>query len=59
MAVPGESRFVVLKARFGELSDQLVAIIPALLELPPEEYTRLLLQLSQEELLSRFQRPTT
>ncbi|WP_338108782.1 hypothetical protein [Fischerella thermalis] len=44
------------KARFGELNDQLVAIIPALLDLPPEEYTRLLLQLSQEELLTRFQR---
>lgn len=49
----------LLRVRFGELDDQLVAIIPSLLELPTEEYTRLLLQLSREELLARFQSPTT
>lgn len=47
----------LLKTRFGELDDQLSAIITQLLKLPPEEYTRLLLQLSQlsrEELSNRF-----
>jgi hypothetical protein len=49
----------LLKVRFGALDEQLSAIIPALLELPAEEYTRLLLQLSREELLSQFQHPTS
>lgn len=44
----------LLRVRFGELDDQLAAIIPSLLELPTEEYTRLLLQLSRQELLARF-----
>jgi hypothetical protein len=45
----------VLKVRFGELDKQLVQIIPSVLTLPIEEYTPLLLQLSREELLARFQ----
>lgn len=32
----------LLKVRFGELDDQLRAIIEPVLELPPEEFTRLL-----------------
>jgi hypothetical protein len=45
----------MLKVRFGEVDEPLNAIIPELLELPVEDYTRLLLQLSREELLARFQ----
>lgn len=46
----------LLKTRFGELDDALAAIIEPILELPPEEYARLLLQLSREELLNRFKK---
>ncbi|WP_448571902.1 hypothetical protein [Trichothermofontia sp.] len=45
----------LLRARFGELDAQLQAIVPAILALPPEDYTPLLLQLSRAELLDRFQ----
>ncbi len=48
----------LLRARFGSLDDQLEAIIEPVLELPPEEFTRELLQLSREELLARFGSPT-
>ncbi len=44
----------LLKARFGELDQQLVEIIEPILQLPPQEYAALLLQLSREELLRRF-----
>jgi len=44
----------LLKARFGELDDQLAAIIDLMLQLPPQEYSSLLLELSREELLNRF-----
>ncbi len=47
----------LLKVRFGEVDEQLASIIPNLLDLPTEEYTRLLLQLSREELLARFENP--
>ncbi|NJL09436.1 MAG: hypothetical protein HC908_02055 [Calothrix sp. SM1_7_51] len=47
----------LLKARFGELHEQLVQIIPSVLMLPIEEYTPVLLQLSREELLARFPIP--
>lgn len=55
----GERQVVanLLKARFGELDEQLNAIISQMLELPPQEYASLLLQLSsleREELLERF-----
>lgn len=59
-AVQQEKRIVVenlLKLRFGELNEQLSRIIPSLLDLPAEEYTRLLMQLSREELLARFENP--
>ncbi len=46
----------LLKARFGSLDEQLSSITERLLELSPEEYTSLLLQLSREELLDRFSR---
>jgi hypothetical protein len=48
----------LLKLRFGELDEQLAGIIPNLLDLPAEEYTRLLLQSSREELLARFVNPS-
>ncbi len=44
----------LLKVRFGSLDEQLEAIITQLLQLPPEEFTPLLLQLSRDELLARF-----
>jgi hypothetical protein len=47
----------LLKARFGELDEQLVGIIEPILQLPPQEYAALLLQLSslqRQELLRRF-----
>jgi flagellar biosynthesis/type III secretory pathway protein FliH len=45
----------LLRTRFGELDSELSRIIDSLLTLPPEEFTPLLLQLSREELLARFQ----
>jgi hypothetical protein len=56
-AIQQGERLVVenlLKVRFGELDNQLQAIIEPLLALPPEEFTPLLLQLSREELIARF-----
>jgi len=44
----------LLALRFGSLDEELTAIIEPLLTLPSAEFTRLLLQLSREELLSRF-----
>ena len=44
----------ILTNRFGSLDSQLEAILPALIELPSETATSLLLQLSREELLQRF-----
>ena len=47
----------LLKARFGELDEQLAGIIEPMLQLPPQEYASLLLQLpnlQREELLRRF-----
>lgn len=44
----------LLKARFGLLDEELLAIVNSLLALPPEEYIALLLQLSREELLTRL-----
>ncbi len=45
----------LLRSRFNPLDHSLIAIIPAILELSPEEYMPLLLNLSQTELLVRFQ----
>ena len=44
----------LLRVRFGNLDEELSGIIEPLLELPPEEFAVLLLQLSREELLARF-----
>ncbi|MBD2725071.1 hypothetical protein H6G96_01710 [Nostoc sp. FACHB-892] len=44
----------LLKVRFGEIDNELQAILEPLLTLPPEEFTPLLLQLSREELIDRF-----
>lgn len=44
----------LIRVRFGELDEELSAIIEPLLQLPPEEFTRLLLTLSREELLAQF-----
>jgi len=44
----------LLRVRFGEIDEQLGTIIQPILALPSEEFTPLLLQLSREELLSRF-----
>lgn len=47
----------LLKVRFGELDEQLLGIIEPMLQLPPQEYASLLLQLSsqqREDLLRRF-----
>jgi hypothetical protein len=52
----GQRRLIenLLTSRFGSLDEQLIAIISPLLALPTEELAPLLLQLSHEELLSRF-----
>jgi hypothetical protein len=56
----GESRAqqksitTILTTRFGAIDDQLAAIVPAIMALPIESATPLLLQLSREELLNRF-----
>lgn len=44
----------LLRIRFNSLDDQLRGIIQPMLSLSPEEFTPLLLQLSREELLARF-----
>ncbi|BAZ06815.1 hypothetical protein [Calothrix sp. NIES-3974] len=55
--IEGEKEVVksLLKTRFGSLDEELSKIIEPILSLPPEEFTPLLLQLSREELLERFQ----
>jgi predicted transposase YdaD len=45
----------LLKAKFGEVDVELSQIIEPLLQLTPAEFTPLLLQLSREQLLERFQ----
>ena len=44
----------LLQVRFGSLDKELSAIIEPVLALPPEEFTPLLMQLSREELITRF-----
>jgi hypothetical protein len=44
----------LLVVRFGNLDEELSAIISQLMELSPTERTQLLLNLSREELLARF-----
>ncbi len=46
----------LLRVRFSTLDEELSAIVEPLLALPPEEFTPLLLQLSREDLLRRFEK---
>jgi hypothetical protein len=41
----------LLRARFGEIDQELAGVIPRLMSLESDEYTRLLLNLSRSELL--------
>ncbi|MFB2921835.1 hypothetical protein [Aerosakkonema funiforme] len=52
----GQRIFVenLLRAKFGDLDEELTAIIEPLLALPPADSTALLLNSSREELLARF-----
>jgi predicted transposase/invertase (TIGR01784 family) len=42
----------ILLVKFGEIDDELAAVVPKLMELDSREYTRLLLNLSRSELLA-------
>ncbi len=42
----------ILLVRFGEIDEELAAVVPKLMELDSQEYTRLLLNLSRSELLA-------
>lgn len=47
----------LLRVRFGSVDEELSRVVESLLQLPPDEFARVLLQLpqlSREELLSRF-----
>lgn len=44
----------LLKVRFGFVDEELSRVVDSLLQLTPEAFTPLCLQLSREELLSRF-----
>jgi flagellar biosynthesis/type III secretory pathway protein FliH len=44
----------LLKYRFGSVDEELARVVDNLLQLSPEEFTPLCLQLSREELLARF-----
>ncbi|MBA3921707.1 MAG: hypothetical protein H0X31_08405 [Nostocaceae cyanobacterium] len=44
----------ILRVRFGVLDEQLAATVDNVLALPSEEFMPFLLQLSREELLTRF-----
>ena len=46
----------ILRVRFGELDEELAAIVKEIATLPSDEFTPLLLQLSREELLERFRK---
>ncbi len=45
----------LLRFRFGTLDEEMLRVVENLLQLPPEEFTPLCLQLSREELLEKFQ----
>lgn len=44
----------LLRVRFGAVDAELAGIIDRVLSLPPDEFTPLLIQLSREELITRF-----
>jgi hypothetical protein len=57
LGVQLERRQVVenlLRFRFGSVDEELSKVVDSLLQLTPEEFTPLCLQLSREELLTRF-----
>lgn len=45
---------ILLKYRFGSVDEELARVVESLLELSPQEFMPLCLQLSREELLTRF-----
>lgn len=44
----------MLQVKFGEIDEKLTQIVDRLLQLPPLDRTQLIMELSREELLSRF-----
>jgi hypothetical protein len=44
----------LLRYRFGSVDEELAKVVESLLQLSPEEFTPLCLELSREELLARF-----
>ncbi|WP_242059537.1 hypothetical protein [Nostoc foliaceum] len=44
----------LLRFRFGSMDEELSRVVESLLQLTPEEFTPLCLELSREELLARF-----
>jgi len=46
----------LLQVKFGAVDAELAQIIEALIEVPPLEQAQLILQLSREQLLARFDR---
>jgi predicted transposase/invertase (TIGR01784 family) len=48
----------LLRMRFGSINSELEAIAPMIAQLPTDEFTPLLLQLSREELIARFETQT-
>jgi predicted transposase/invertase (TIGR01784 family) len=52
VAVTKEGIEAILLVRFGEIDQELAAVVPKLMELDSREYTRLLLNLSRSELLA-------
>ncbi|WP_292719307.1 hypothetical protein [Nostoc sp. JL34] len=44
----------LLRFRFGSVDEELSRVVDSLLQLTPEEFTPLCLELSREELLARF-----
>lgn len=56
-AIQAERRTTIenlLQVRFGRLDEELSAIVEPMFALSPQEFTPLLLQLSREDLLTRF-----
>jgi predicted transposase/invertase (TIGR01784 family) len=52
LAATKEGIEAILLVRFGEIDEELAAIVPKLMSLDSQEYTRLLLNLSRSELLA-------
>ncbi len=51
----GERRNILrVRVRFGTIDEELAGTIDAILTLPPEEFTHLLMHLSRHKLIDRF-----